>query len=107
MTNMATADEIRYFVTINYIEPARSKSGGEICIRLGDVRQGMTLANPLQSVRSALSTETFQRQAGVELLNPVDHRTGADTIWRFHVQGTPTVNEFCRKRLKFSNGSNR
>lgn len=84
---MATADEIRNFVIKKYIEPARSKGSGEICIRLGDVRQGMRLANPLQSVRSALSTQTFQRQAGVELLTPVDHRAGADTIWRFHVRG--------------------
>ena len=87
MTNMATADDIRDFVIKNYIEPARSKGRGEICIRLGDVRQGMRLANPLQSVRSALSTQTFQRQAGVELLTPVDHRAGADTIWRFRVRG--------------------
>ena len=87
MTKMATAGEIRNFVTKNYIEPARSNDRGEICIRLGDVRQGMRLANPLQSVRSALSTQTFQRQAGVELLAPIDHRAGAATIWRFHVRG--------------------
>lgn len=87
MTYMATANEIREFVINNHIEPARSTGSSEICIRLGDVRREMRLANPLQSVRSALSTQTFQRQAGVELLTPIDHRAGADTIWRFHVRG--------------------
>ena len=87
MTKMATADEIREFVYKNYIEPARSKGCGDIYIRLGDVRQGMRLANPLQSVRSALSTQIFQSQAGVDLLTPIDHRADAATIWHFQVRG--------------------
>ena len=83
MTNFATADEIREFVTEKYIEPARYSGHAEVFIRLGDVRQGMRLANPLQSVCSALSTRLFQEQACVELLTPVDHRAGASTIWHF------------------------
>ena len=92
MTNFATADEIREFVAEKYIDPARSNSRGEICIRLGDIRQGMRLANPLQSVRSTLSTKKFQKQAGVELLTPVEHRAGADTIWCFHVYPIVSTN---------------
>ena len=82
---MATAEEIRYFVSNNYIEPSRLNGQTVISIRLGGVRQRMKLANPLQSVRSALSTKLFQKQNGVELLTPVNQRAGANTTWHFRV----------------------
>ena len=56
---MTTADEIRWYTIKHHIVPARAAGREEVTVRLGDVRQGMRLTNPLQSVRSALSTKLF------------------------------------------------
>ena len=83
---MTTADHIRWYVNEYHIEPARAAGQTEVHIRLGDIRQQMGLTNPLQSVRSALSTKLFQDEAGVELLEPLDSRAGADTYCRFRIR---------------------
>ena len=54
------------------------------------IRREMGLTNPLQSVRSALGTKLFQREAGVELLAPIDPRAGADTYCRFRIRPLPS-----------------
>lgn len=83
---MTTADHIRWYVNEHYIAPARAAGQAVVHIRSGDIRQQMGLANPLQSVRSALSTRVFQDEAGVELLEPLDSRAGADTYCRFRIR---------------------
>lgn len=82
---MATTDQIRCFVIDHYIEPAREAGRTEVSVRLGDIRQGMGMANPLQSVRGTLNTQCFQDQAGVELLTPIGPRDGADTWVKFRI----------------------
>ena len=82
---MSTAAHIRRYVIENYIAPARAAGDEEIRIRLGDIRQGMRLANPLQSVRSALGTKVFQKEAGVELLTRIGPRAGADTFCHYRI----------------------
>lgn len=82
---MATADQIRWFVIEHYIRPARMAGHDEVSIRLGDIRQKMGLPSPLQSVRSALSTNIFQDIAGVELISPIGPRDGADTYCRLRI----------------------
>ena len=88
---MSTAAHIRWYVIKNYIAPARAAGEVEVRIRLGDIRQGMRLVNPLQSVRSALSTKVFQREAGVELLTRIGPRDGADTLCHFQILPTGAV----------------
>ena len=87
---MTTADLIRSYVIERYIAPARVAGCQEVRIRLGDVRQGMRLSNPLQSVRSALGTKLFQDEAGVELLAPIHPRAGADTFIEFRIHPPPS-----------------
>ena len=82
---MSTAAHIRWYVIENYIAPARAAGEMEVRIRLGDIRQGMRLPNPLQSVRSALSTKVFQQEAGVELLTQIGPWDGADTLCHFRI----------------------
>ena len=82
---MTTADQIRWYTIKHHIMPARAAGREEVSFRLGDVRQGMRLTNPLQSVRSALSTKLFRDKAGVELLAPIDPRAGSDTCCHFRV----------------------
>ena len=87
---MSTADRIRWYVVENYIAPARAAGHEEVRVRLGDIRRNMRLTNPLQSVRSALSTKLLQDQAGVELLEPIHPRAGADTYCRFRIKPLPS-----------------
>ena len=82
---MNTADLIRRYALKHYIEPARAVGDEEVHIRLGDIRQQMGLTNPLQSVRSALGSQIFQNMAGVEFLEPIHPRSGADAYYRYHI----------------------
>lgn len=67
---MTTVEYIRRYAIKHYIPPTRA--GREVVrIRLGDVRQKMWLANPLQSARSALGTKLFQSEGRVELLEAI------------------------------------
>lgn len=86
--NMSTADAIRAFVIRHYIAPARAAGHEEVGVRLGDIRTKMQLTNPLQSVRGALGTKVFQEVAGVEILEPIDPRAGAETYCRFRICST-------------------
>ena len=99
---MSTAAHIRWYVIENHIAPARAASDVEVRIRLGDIRQGMRLKNPLQSVRSALSTKVFQKEAGVELLTRIGPRDGADTLWHYRILPTGAVGR--QQRAKDASG---
>ena len=83
---MTTAEHIRWYTIKYYIAPARAAGRETVRIRLGDIRQNMGLTNPLQSVRSALDTKLFQEEAGVELLEPIGPRAGADTYCHFRIR---------------------
>ena len=80
---MNGADAIRAYAIRHYVAPARAAGREEVVIRLGDIRTKMQLAGPLQAVRSALGTGLFQELAGVELVERIDPRGGADTCCRF------------------------
>ena len=75
---MTTANLIRKYVIEHNLAPARAAGHEEVRIRLSEIRQKMGLTNPLQSVRSALGKKTFQDEAGVELVKPIEPRAGAD-----------------------------
>lgn len=83
---MSAADAIRAYVVRHYVAPARAAGHAEVVIRLGDIRTRMQLAGPLQSVRSALGTKLFQELAGVELVELIDPRAGADVCCRFRIR---------------------
>ena len=87
---MNNADAIRAYVIRHYVASARAAGNEEGGICLGDVRTKMQLTNPLQSVRSALGTKLFEEMAGVEIVEPIDSRAGADAHCRFRVRATPT-----------------
>ena len=82
---MTNAERIRLFAIHHFIAPARAAGHEELSIRLGDVHREMGLTNPLQSVRSAIGTKIFQREASVELLAPIDPRSGADACVHFRI----------------------
>ncbi|MCY4458879.1 MAG: hypothetical protein OXC26_00515 [Albidovulum sp.] len=87
---MSTADDIRSYVIEHYIGPARAAGRDKVRIRLGDIQQNLKHSNPLQFVRSALNTQIFQKEAGVELLEPIHPRSGADTYCHFGIRSLPS-----------------
>ena len=86
---MTTADHIRWYTIKHHIAPARAAGREEVTIRLGDIRRGMALTNPLQSVRSALGTKVFRDEAGVEVLAPIDPVAGAEAHCHFRILPFP------------------
>ena len=102
---MSTAARIRWYVIENYIAPARAAGAMEVHIRLGDIRQGMSLPNPLQSVRSVLGTKIFQKEAGVELLTRIGPRDGADTLCHFRILTTGAVGKQQRGEDALADGN--
>lgn len=101
---MSKAAHIRRYVIERYIVPARASGDEEIRIRLGDVRQGMRLVSPLQSVCSALGTKLFENEARVELLARIDARAGADTYCHFRILRASAVGRFQRTKDGSSDG---
>lgn len=87
-STLSAADDIRAYAIRHYVAPARAAGNEEAAIRLGEIRTKMQLAGPLQSVRSALGSKLFQELAGVELVEPINRRAGADTCCRFRVRST-------------------
>lgn len=82
---MTAAEHIRRFVISRYIEPTRVKGQEDVRIRLGDIRREIGHTGPLQSIRSALSTRLFQDEAGVEPIEAIGPRAGADTYCHFRI----------------------
>lgn len=89
-STMTTAGDIRWYTIKHHIAPARAAGREEVSIRLGEIRRGMALTNPLQSVRSALGTKVFQEEAGVELLASMDPVAGADAHCHFRILPRPS-----------------
>jgi hypothetical protein len=66
---MATRTEVtRKHVIATYVIPARQKGEKTLSIRVGNVARELGWTNRTPSVFSTLSSHTFQREAGLELI---------------------------------------
>lgn len=65
---MTLTDTTRNHVIRNYIEPARLRGEKTVTIRVGNVLKELGWSNRTPSVFSTLSSQSFQREAGVELV---------------------------------------
>ncbi len=65
---MNPTDTTRKHVIRNYIEPARLRGEKTVTIRVGNVLKELGWSNRTPSVFSTLSSQSFQREAGVELV---------------------------------------
>jgi 5-methylcytosine-specific restriction enzyme B len=82
----ATADSIREYVNITYIEPARRSRKSEVAVVSLDVHQDMGLDNRMPAVCSALDAKKFQQRYRVALKDRSGPRQSSTATWRFVVQ---------------------
>ncbi len=62
---MSQADDIRKYVIVNHISPARSRGDAQVSVRAGDVHREMDLSNSMPAVCSAIGSTKFWAEAGV------------------------------------------
>ena len=65
---MAPTDVTKKHVLANYVTPARNRGEKTLQIRVGNVVKELGWTNRTPSVFSTLSSQSFQREAGLELL---------------------------------------
>jgi hypothetical protein len=65
---VAPTDETRKYVIANYVQPARGRGDDKVKVRVGNVLKELGWTNRTPSVYSTLSSVTFQREAGVQLI---------------------------------------
>jgi hypothetical protein len=73
------ADQIREYVWIRFIEPARHRGDTTISIKSGDVVKGLNLKNKTPNVCTALRSKIFQDVYGVRLLEEQGPPSGMST----------------------------
>lgn len=82
---MGLADEIREYVLVNYIEPARKRGESTVTVRAGDVHQAMGLKDRMPAVTGALGTIKFQSYANVRLICREGPHQGANLHLTYEV----------------------
>ncbi|TWB50891.1 AAA family ATPase [Bradyrhizobium sacchari] len=80
---MSQADDIRHFVRVNLIEPARARGDSSISIRAGDVHKEMELSNALPAVCSAIGSDKFLAEAAVLLAAREGPQNSTTTTFKF------------------------
>ena len=65
---MSLAEATKRHVITKYVAPARSRGQDKVEVRVGNVVKELGLSNRTPSVFSTLSSQNFQREAGLELL---------------------------------------
>ena len=97
------ADQIREYVWIRYIEPARHRGDATVSIKSGDVVKGLNLKNKTPNVCTALRSKIFQDVYGVRLLEEQGPPSGMSTTVVFtykvtHQPGMKTAKTRPRRR---------
>jgi hypothetical protein len=68
VVGMSLSDATKRHVITKYVNPARSRGERSLEVKVGNVVRDLGLANRTPSVFSTLLSRTFQREAGLELL---------------------------------------
>jgi hypothetical protein len=80
---MSLADRIRSFAYQKYIRPALAAGRDEVTIRAGDVHADMGLQSRMPSVCTALESNIFQNQFGLDLVGRTGPARGANVFFRY------------------------
>lgn len=83
---MILADQIRHYVKIELIEPARKRGEKLINVNAGDVHQRMKLENRMPAVCSALDAGKFLDYARVTLISRNGPLQGGTAEWVFGLE---------------------
>ena len=79
---MRLADEIREYLHVALIKPARRRDDREVVIKAGEVHRGIGLRDRMPAVCSALDAGAFPDLTGVTLLERMDPTQVATARWR-------------------------
>lgn len=81
----ATADQVREYVNVHHVEPARKLGARQIDVRAGDVHRAMNLSNRMPLVCSALHAKVFASTYRVRLIHATEPHQGANHTITFDV----------------------
>ena len=82
---MRLADEIREYVLVAHIKPARRRGAATVTVRTGDLHKAMGLVDRMPAVCSALEAAKFEEYAGVHLIEREGPPQGATVRLTFEV----------------------
>lgn len=82
---MTPTEAAKRLLIANYVQPARRRGEKSIRIRVGNVLKELGWTNRTPSVFSTLSSQAFQRDAGLELIEKIGGPPsgGPSTTWTF------------------------
>lgn len=83
---MSQADDIRRFVRLNYIEPARVCGDEAVSVKAGDVHSAMQLSNALPAVCSAIGSDKFLAEAAVSQIARDGPLNSTTTLFTFGIK---------------------
>lgn len=83
--DIPTADRVRSYCTVNYIQPARQNKAYVAAIRTGDVHSALGFNNRLPLVCSALGASLFEEQNGIKRIAVDGPLNGANTLFVFRI----------------------
>ena len=80
-----TADDIREYCRVHYVEAARSDGRQTVTIRAGDVHKSLGLKDRMPQVVSALAVPAFEELCGVKQVGRAGPNAGANTTFNYSV----------------------
>lgn len=84
---MVTADEVRQYALIVYIQPARRRGVKTVSFKASDIHKGMGLKERFPLVCSAIDADKFSEFASVILVKRDGPKQSSTVRWVFDLQG--------------------
>ena len=84
---MATAEKVREYARVTFIEPARSRGEKTVTFTSSDIHKGMGLKSRFPLVCSAIDAGKFQDYASVILVRRDGPRQSSTVQWVFDLNG--------------------
>ena len=85
MGNMSQADEIREYMFVAIVKPARRRGEKTVTVRASQVARGMGLESRYPNICQALDGAIFAEYADVKLLHSEGKPQSSAVTWTFEV----------------------
>jgi 5-methylcytosine-specific restriction enzyme B len=82
---MATANDVRRYALVVFIEPARRRGENTVSFSAKDIHNGMSLDNRFPLVCSSIDTDKFLDYASVILVERVGPKQSSTVRWTFEL----------------------
>jgi len=83
---MQTAEQIREFARIRYVEPARTSGASEVEVHAGTVHREMGVVNRMPAICSALDADRFRDECELTLVQRRGPRQSSSVVWLFTLE---------------------